>query len=945
MRQHKQSNAKTLWGGVIIKPSPALALVAPRHLASALDNQSSCVAGSKTNYKNLLMGTLARGVAFSALALAIAPFILAAPVHATDNAVELTIGSDADLKHKQSSTDPYLHEATTPVKIKTAKPRGFNLTIHADSADLVNTKDNSRRIKGTIAFIDKESGREMLMGMNANSWGYRLEEGYGTKHMPDGFMHVPAGDEAPSVIVDTESEYDNAGCKGKKQCEVHMTFGTAILPNSLAAGKYSTTVTYTATAKPKPAPTVDPTICKSGDPKNDCQVDLDPNMIPVKYTGSTTNAQWTSLAKPEDSSNQGNWYNYNNKQWANAITVKDPSKYKNQTKVVDQSDILGYWVYIPRYAYEVMRRDGTDKPVDAQNFLISFEKTTTLKRRPAACSTTGKDYRTQCGLDRSYIKGQPSNQGTWATHPAFTFGKRELNGIWFAKFETTGTNTQPTVLPNERHIEGEHSGIQHIGGFYALAKTMGVNDLNNIGGNTSGVNVTQNNHHFATLSSHMVNNNDWGAATYLSASKYGAGYNGVQINASGANHDSSHGTTGCGPQSNGDTSEYDTSGTLGTQQACGNTDRAYNGTLGQLASTTNNPTGIYDMSGGGWEYVAASYSDNLNNSNTNSYFGSNAAHPPYANTYNFSDPNSCTFATCGGQALYEVNNGNSTGINNWNGNWMSFVESSSPWFARGDYYNDGSYAGLFYVGVDDGRADGGNAFRVALAPAPDPPKPHVGLESNECLSSNGGDRCVRNVGASTPLVFETDAVFALSYDEKSDFYLGLERHIVNQEVGGYVVGRRPYVKKKIWEGARKNSWYNYNRGMWAYLGLMKTGTDDDINHSRLWEELKNRHNKNKIEDKIKSVFIYVPDVDVVEGNKLHYRDTGYWVNANKFGCDFGDFNGYDHDTVMNKDLSSEQLSKIGKTVKLLSGVIGSPCNSIIDDSNKGGGGIGGGLIR
>ena len=676
---------------------------------------------------------LARGVAFSALALAITPFILTAPVHATDNnTVELTVGSNADLK--QSPTDSYLYDVTTPVKIKTAKPRGFNLTIHADSADLVNIKDNNRRIEGTTAFIDKESGREMLMGMNANSWGYRLEEGYGTKHMPDGFMHVPAGDEAPSVIVDTPSEYDNAGCKGKKQCEIHMTFGAAIAPNSLAAGKYSTTVTYTATAKPAPAPTVDPTTCKSGDPKNDCQVDLDANMIPVKYTGSTTNAQWTSLAKPEDSSNQGEWYNYNNKQWANAVTVKDPSKYKNQTKVVDQSDILGYWVYIPRYAYEVMRRDGTDKPVPAQDFLIHFEKKTDAKRRPAACNTTGKDYRTQCDLDRSYIKGQPSNTGTWATHPAFTFGTKELNGIWFAKFETTGTNTQPTVLPNEAHMSGDYTASSNIGRMYTTAKTLGVADSNNIGGNTDYSIPAQNNHHLAKLSSHMVNNNDWGATTYLSASKYGAGYNGVQINSQSDNRNNGNGdtydTTGCGPYANGNVSPYGnrsdvthggiSTGSLGTQQACSSDGtRAYNATLGQLASTTNNPTGIYDMSGGGWEYTAASYSNNLNNSATNKYFGSTAAHPPYVNTYNITNMNSCTFATCGGQALYETNDGVGTDIGGhmWNGQYMDFRLASHPWFYRGGYYGNGSGAGLFYASNNDGNSSGNyRAFRVALAP-------------------------------------------------------------------------------------------------------------------------------------------------------------------------------------------------------------------------------------
>ena len=641
--------------------------------------------------------------------------VLATPVHAADdNTVELTISSDADLKYKQSPSSPYLYDVTTPVKIKTAKPRGFNLTIHADSADLVNTKDNSRRIEGTIAFIDKESGREMLMGMNTNSWGYRLEEGHDTEFMPNGFMHVPAGDEAPSVIVDTASEYDNAGCKGKKQCEVHMTFGAAILPNSLAAGKYSTTVTYTVTAKPAPKP-VDWTnrtakanpseTCQAGNANSSCLVTLDKNMIPVKYTGSTTNAQWTSVADPE-AANSG-WYDYANKQWANAITVKPEAlaKYRGFSKVVDQTDILGYWVYIPRYRYKVLRYSGSDPAVPAQNFTIEFE-------------------------NKSSTKAVPTANGTWATHPAFTFGTKELNGIWFAKFETTGTTSQPTVLPNEAHISGEYSGMdEKVGNFYSLSKILGINDPNNVGG--SGFTTTQNNHHLAKFSSHMVNNNDWGAATYLSASKYGAGYNKVQINSSAAEHTNygdTYSITGCGPWENGNTDSYGNSndswikhksisvGNLGTQQACStdNPQRAYNGTIGQLASTTNNPTGIYDMSGGGWEYTASSYTSDLNNSSTN-YF-SQSAHPPYVNNYNFTDPNSCTFNTCGGQALYETNNSNNNTTAQWNGNWMHFVESSNPWFVRGGVYYVGSNAGLVYAYYDDGHAYSYYAFRVALAP-------------------------------------------------------------------------------------------------------------------------------------------------------------------------------------------------------------------------------------
>ncbi len=664
------------------------------------------------NRNNLLASSLARRVAFSAIALAVAPFILTAPVYAADdNTVSIAVDQNAALKPTGN-----LYKATTNVTVKTGKPYGFNLTMQADTADLINSKDQTHKISTTPSSTP--------VALNANQWGYSLNSKATT------FSSVPNRTQPAAMIADV-TKAKPAGCTNPASCTKSVTFAANVDPAKLASGSYSTTITYTATAKPAPKPpVVDPTVCKSGDPQNDCQVDLDANMIPVKYTGSTTNAQWTSLANPEDSSNQGNWYNYNNKQWANALTVKDPSKYKGKSMVVDQADILGFWVYIPRYAYEVMRRDGTDKPVPAQNFLIQFEKTTTPKRVPAACPEQGKDYRTQCGLDRSYIKGQPSNQGTWATHPAFTFGAKELNGIWFGKFETTGTTDQPTVLPNEAHISGEYSGMNNeVGNFYSLAKTLGVEDLNNVGG--SGFTTTQNNHHFAKFSSHMVNNDDWGAVTYLSASKYGAGYNGVQINANGTGHNNiSSGTTGCGPYANGDTGSYSANttesyityknisiGSLGSQQACSSDGtRAYNGTLGQLASTTNNPTGIYDMYGGGYEYVAARRY--TGDDSSTDYF-SQPANPPYVNTYNFSDLDSCTFATCGGQALHETNLSNSAnGSKQWNNNISYFASYIKPWFERGGDYSSGSFAGLFSAVSDDGYSYDGSAFRVALAPAP-----------------------------------------------------------------------------------------------------------------------------------------------------------------------------------------------------------------------------------
>ena len=645
---------------------------------------------SQANHKNLLTGGLARGVVFGLLALAVTPFILTTPVHATDdNTVSIAVDQNATLQPTGA-----LYKATTNVKVTTGKPYGFNLTMQADTTDLLNSKDQAHKISATPSSTP--------VALNANQWGYSLNKSATT------FSAVPAGAQATPAVVADVTKAKPAGCANPANCTKQVTFAANVDPAKLASGSYSTSITYTATAKPAPKPVDWPQrtaktnpseTCQAGNTNSSCLVTLDRNMIPVKYTGTTTNAQWTSVADPE-AANSG-WYDYANKQWANAITVKPEalSKYRGFSKVVDQADILGFWVYIPRYRYKVLRFSGSDPAVPAQNFTIEFE-------------------------NKQSTKATPTANGTWATHPAFTFGTKELNGIWFAKFETTGTTSQPTVLPNEAHISGYYSGMNNqVGNFYSLSKTLGINDPNNVGG--SGFTTTQNNHHLAKLSSHMVNNNDWGAATYLSASKYGAGYNGVKLNAQNQTRSTSdgtsYGTTGCGPQSADNLSYYGDGigGALGTQHACTDSDiqRAYNGTLGQLASTTNNPTGIYDMSGGGWEYTASSYTSDLNNSST-SYF-SQSAHPPYVNTYNFSNPNSCTFATCGGQALYETNDGNNNTTAQWNGNWMHFVESSYLWFVRGGYCLSGSSAGLFYALSDNSGAGLGNTFRVALAPLQD----------------------------------------------------------------------------------------------------------------------------------------------------------------------------------------------------------------------------------
>ena len=670
-------------------------------------------------------------MAFGLFVLVVAPFILTVPAHAADNNNTISLSTRPLVEFEKDYGDVN-YIGNNPILVTTNNLYGFNLTMQADNSDLTNSANPAYKISSTPNTTPSQ--------LKDNQWGYqwgsKVKRYYNNYYYYYEYAKIPNRSDA-STAISIPAAYEKRGnevyyCNGtnrvrravklayydnelhKYKYQLDMRFAAKIDLSKIAAGKYSTNITYTVTMNPEPKiPVVDlPTVCKSGDSQNDCQVDLDANMIPVKYTGNTTHAEWTSLAKPEDDAHQGEWYNYNDRRWANALTVKKKAlaKYKGQTKVVDQADILGFWVYIPRYAYEVMRRDGTDRPVLQQNFLIRFEKTTTPKRHPAVCPEKGKDYRTECGLNRDYIKGKPSNVGTWATHPAFTFGTKELNGIWFGKFTTTLSrrfiiNGEPTpvIRPNNvtpYYIRERLAELQVI---YLAAKSLGVGDPKNLGGYHGSFARPQNSHRLIKFSSRMVNNNDWGAVAYLASSEYGAGYNKVQRN--GAEYKYKDGgdklaiIPGCGPSAGGKQEDYYSDG---DESTCSlrNPQRNYNGTIGQLASTTNNPTGIYDMFSVSREYVAAGYSNDLNRLNVNGpHISGLAIHPPYANTYNFGGFRDCTYQTCGGQALYETLG--------WENDMNDFVRASTPWFTRYDLFST-------RIGSGMSKRDGPGYYRVTF---------------------------------------------------------------------------------------------------------------------------------------------------------------------------------------------------------------------------------------
>ena len=503
-------------------------------------------------------------------------------------------------------------------------------------------------------------------------------------------------------------------------------------------------------------------------------VDYDANLIPVIYVGYDGNGggHWESLTKSEITSNTDNWFNYTNKQWANAVTVtKDSlSKYQDKHATIDNNDVLGYWVYIPRYAYEVQRRDAVDKVVDPQNFDIVFQ-TADQKNTPAptkSTTTNHLDYRNS-GISRTYVAN--SNNTTWATNPAFTWGGTELNGIWVGKYETTGKISAPTVKPNQ------HANVnEYIGNFYLAAKSIGKEDKCNVGGGSTTERPTleddlvPNSHNLATTKSHMLKNSEWGAITYLAHSKYGAGINtsytrksnvsknGAYLASGSQDADgdpSTYSPTGCGPVGVDSTGSYNTNtvldaDTIESDLVCGSTQRAYNGSLGVLSSTTNNGSsdtgqgvyGVYGLSGGVSEYVMGNRTTNAAQTTATStdYFSSPAKSPyvdlyvatsngPFGTKPSWSSAKDseeywynydvCTFETCGGTATYETTTVQSVSsiTRSWGGTYSGFVDSSGPWFYRGGYSYD-SYAGPFYANSYNGNYNVYYGSRAALLALP-----------------------------------------------------------------------------------------------------------------------------------------------------------------------------------------------------------------------------------
>ena len=394
-----------------------------------------------------------------------------------------------------------------------------------------------------------------------------------------------------------------------------------------------------------------------------------PNPLAPKVTADMTPIKWDGTNwVTADVNNAGNdWYNY---QAQIGKTDGHTSNWANAKTNTDQS----YWVWIPRYAYKIIYFDGVNAVAHANHYR-EFGKTN--------------------GFDESWISGYSTIYGMidkenkvvantkpninptdmvqtdgykdYIPHPAFLgtgyndlgggFGtdSKGISGFWVAKFEmsmeTSGSPTNPTTT-----TAGD---ILTSGTVKAVSKpnvaswryiTIGKIYTNALGYDTA-------------KKSHLMKNSEWGAVAYLTHSRYGR--NGIEITIN-------------------DNSSYYTGGGTGD---------AYKTNVNQ--SSTGNITGIYDLSGGSYEYVAAfnKLGSTTYLPNGSSFASTGGSSTEYATAYSnstttYNATNFSDFYTNGkdvshtGDAIHEVW---VNGTSGWFSDCAIFVSSDDPFFGRGRY--------------------------------------------------------------------------------------------------------------------------------------------------------------------------------------------------------------------------------------------------------------------
>ena len=413
--------------------------------------------------------------------------------------------------------------------------------------------------------------------------------------------------------------------------------------------------------------------------------DMDSNMIAIKHDGYN----WVKT----DTSN--GWYNYDMGIWANAVTVKSDKLAEYISAPVgteiNMDDVETMWVWIPRYSYTIASENGTTY-YGKRGVYLNSNPTAALPGE-IDIKFISKDEK-DTGTAKYLATEKPKN---WYTPDAFTYDGEELSGIWVGKFETSSSN--PSASNGGGNVTNLDAMIKPN---VTSWRNINVSNIHTV---ATKVSAEGNRYGFSTkMNSHSMKNNEWAVVSYLSQSKYGKlgneNYTGAEKEVYQNKSDSY--ITGCsyGSPSNANT-DY------GCQYTYDNNIRTEEGMTGKGvgASTTGTIYGVYDMSGGAWEYVMGNYNDMVASSGFDSM-----PEAKYYNKYTSNNPSTaCNGSECLSHGLSETSG--------WYNDSQTMVSEEYPWLVRGGGYYDSTGAGVFSFSRSSSQAAGSvsNSFRLVMS--------------------------------------------------------------------------------------------------------------------------------------------------------------------------------------------------------------------------------------
>ena len=316
--------------------------------------------------------------------------------------------------------------------------------------------------------------------------------------------------------------------------------------------------------------------------------------------------------------------------------------------------------------------------------------------------------------DNQGIAGTSGNckVGDYMTHPAFL--AFDTTGLWVGKFETGYDGATTTTAAQVNSVNTSKIIIKpNVYSWRYI--TVG--------------NAFKNSYDYQrNLDSHMMKNTEWGSVSYLQHSVYGS-MTSVRINNNKAYITGYAGTEEPTLGYNGGTSIAGNRVESTSLGADGTYTINYLNQNSTVASTTNNYTGIYDMSGGAWEYVigyttgATTVGGSSSITSLYSNFFSDSSYAKYWDKYTstaYTNYNNRILGDATGEMGTFGNEKDSDGSARNKSSWYKdhayFAYSSNPWFERGNFWYGGTVSGIFAFNYYTGGVHTYNSYRIVLAP-------------------------------------------------------------------------------------------------------------------------------------------------------------------------------------------------------------------------------------